>query len=152
MTTQTDDTKQILEMVAQGKITVDEADRLLRALGETRDARTTAPGSDGDGLRPRWLRINISKPANEHRPHPREVNIRVPLGLVRGGMRLGAIVAAFAGGNAAEEMKRKGMDVDLSAINRDLSKMHGPELDAFLNSLHDIDIDDGKSRVRITSE
>ena len=149
MTTQTDDTKQILEMVAQGKITVDEADRLLKALADTRDA---VPGDDGDGPRKRWLRINISKPANEHRPHPKEVNIRVPLGIVRGGMRLGAIVAAFAGGNAAQDMKRRGMDVDLSAINSDLSKMHGPELDAFLNSLHDIDIDDGKSRVRITSE
>src|SRR5262245_12239178 len=154
MTTHTDDTKQILEMVAQGKITVDEADRLLRALGEARSAETTAaaPGEAADARRPRWLRINIVKPADEHRPHPREVNIRVPLGVVRGGMRLGAIIATFAGEKAVRRMKVNGLDLDLEAINGDLSKLHGPEFDAFLNSLHDIDIDDGKSRVRITSE
>ena len=31
MTTQTDDTRRILDMLSQGKITVDEADRLIRA-------------------------------------------------------------------------------------------------------------------------
>ena len=39
-------------------------------------------------------------------------------------------------------------------ISGDLSKMNGPEFDQFLNSLDDvnIEIDDGKSQVRITCE
>jgi hypothetical protein len=155
MTTHTDDARPILEMLSQGKITVDDAARLLQAVT---DARAVAPPTGGepvqdtDPRRPRWLRINIHKPAGEHRPHAKDVNIRVPLGVVRGGMRLGAIIATFAGEKAAQRMKDRGIDLDISAINGDLSKMNGPEFDAFLNSLHDIDIDDGKSRVRITSE
>ena len=154
MTTQPDDTRQILDLLSQGKITVDDADRLLKALaaaGSTGTPPSDTPGDTEPGRR-RWLRINIRKPANEHRPHAKDVNIRVPLGVVRGGMRLGAIIATFAGEKAALRMKERGVDLDLAAINGDLSKMNGPEFDAFLNSLHDIDIDDGKSQIRITSE
>ena len=155
MTTNTDDARQILELLSQGKITVDDADRLLKAMAESRGAASSNAGEaagDKDARRPRWLRINIHKMANDQRPHAKDVNIRVPLGVVRGGMRLGAIIASFAGEKAAQRMKARGVDLDLSAINNDLSKMNGPEFDAFLNSLHDIDIDDGKSQVRITCE
>jgi hypothetical protein len=154
MTTQNEDTRRILEMVSQGKLTVDDAERLLKAVSAAGDAGAPAPGAaETDSLKPkRWLRINIHKPADEHRAQPKDVNIRVPLGIVRGGMRLGAIIATFAGDKAVRKMKVGGVDLDIEAINSDLSKLHGPEFDAFLNSLHDIDIDDGKSRVRITSE
>jgi len=150
MTTENEDTRRILEMVSQGKLTVDDAERLLKAMAEAGGA---TPTDGGTAPAPkRWLRINIHKPADEHRPHAKDVNIRVPMGVVRGGMRLGAIIATFAGEKAVRRMKVNGIDLDLAAINGDLSKLHGPEFDAFVNALHDIDIDDGKSRVRITSE
>ena len=38
MTTQTDDTRRILEMLSQGKITVDDADRLIQAVSADRAA------------------------------------------------------------------------------------------------------------------
>ena len=154
--TSNEDTRRILEMVSQGKLTVDDAERLLKAMaeagGDSGGAASGAPAAGDDGPRKRWLRINIHKPADEHRPHAKDVNIRVPMGVVRGGMRLGAIIATFAGDKAVRRMKVGGIDLDLAAINGDLSKLHGPEFDAFLNSLQDIDIDDGKSRVRITAE
>jgi len=154
MTAQSEDTRRILEMVSQGKLTIDDAERLLKAMAEAAPAATPGVAAEtaGDPPKKRWLRINIHKPASEHRPQPKDVNIRVPLGIVRGGMRLGAIIATFAGDKAMRRMKVNGMDVDLAAINGDLSKLHGPEFDAFVNSLHDIDIDDGQSQVRITSE
>lgn len=73
---------------------------------------------------------------------------------MKGGMRLGAIIATFAGEKAAQRMKERGLDLDLSQINGDLSKMNGPEFESFLKSLDDvnIEIDDGKSQVRITCE
>ena len=69
-------------------------------------------------------------------------------------MRLGALIATFAGEHAAQRMKERGLDLDLSQINGDLSKMNGPEFESFLKSLDDvnIEIDDGKSQVRITCE
>ena len=102
MTTQTDETRRILDMVSQGKITVDEADRLLKALAaEKADTGASARG----GRTPSWFRINIHKLANEHR-QAKDVNIRVPVAVMKGGMRLGAIIATFAGEKAAQRMKR----------------------------------------------
>jgi hypothetical protein len=155
MITQTDDTRRILDMLSQGKITVDEADRLLRAVGADPPAATASADAASDGQeRRRWFRINIHKPANEQGHQPKDVNIRVPIAVVKGGMRLGAIIATFAGEKAALRMKQRGLDLDLSTINGDLSRMNGAEFDTFLKTLDDmnIEIDDGKSQVRITAE
>ena len=148
-----DDTRRILDLLAQGKTTVDEADRLLKALG---DAQAQAGDTTADGTErptPSWFRINIHKPANDHR-QAKDVNIRVPVSVMKGGMRLGAIIATFAGEKAARRMRERGIDLDLSKINGDLSKLNGPEFDQFLKSLDDvnIEIDDGKAQVRITTE
>jgi len=154
MTTQTDDTRRILDMLAQGKITVDEADRLLKAVSADRPADAAAGATAGGEARPRWFRINIHKPAKSDGHAPKDVTVRVPIAVVKGGMRLGAIIATFAGEKAAQRMKARGVDLDLSTINGDLSRMNGDEFAAFLKSLDDmnIEIDDGKSQVRITAE
>jgi hypothetical protein len=160
MTTQTDDTRRILDMLQDGKITVDEADRLLKALSESKAGQTGSAGQAGeaeaaaDGAdRVRWIRINIQKPADEDHK-AKNVNIRVPIAIVKGGMRLGAIIGTFAGDKAARRMKADGLDIDVAKISSDLSKMNGPEFDEFLRSLNEtnIEIDDGKSTVRITAE
>ena len=155
MTTQTDDTRRILDMLSQGKITVDEADRLIKAMSADPPAETATADTATDGRqRARWFRINIHKPAKDQTHKPKDVNIRVPIAVVKGGMRLGAIIATFAGEKAAQRMKERGLDLDLSTINGDLSRMNGAEFDTFLKSLDDmnIEIDDGKSQVRITAE
>ncbi len=154
-TTQTDETRRILDLLSQGKITVDQADQLLKAIGgpQSLPEADTADAAADDKPRAKWIRINVHKPSNEHRS-AKDVNIRVPIAVVKGGMRLGAIIATFAGTKAAKRMQARGIDLDLSKIHGDLSKMNGPEFDAFLNTLDDvnIDIDDGKSQVRITCE
>lgn len=156
MTTQTDDTRRILDMLREGKITVDEADRLLKAVTADAPADAAAaadPAADGRA-RPRWIRINIQKPSSEPGHKAKNVNIRVPIAVVKGGMRLGAIIGTFAGDKAARRMKAQGLDIDMAKISSDLSQMNGPEFDEFLRSLNEtnIEIDDGKSQVRITAE
>ena len=154
MTTQTDDTRRILDMLSQGKITVDDADRLLKALSADQPADAAATDTAPDAKRARWFRINIHKPAQDETHRSKDMNIRVPIAVVKGGMRLGAIIGTFAGEKAARRMKARGLDIDLAAINSDLSQMNGPEFDEFLRSLNDtnIEIDDGKAQVRITCE
>ena len=153
-TAQTDDTRRVLDMLQEGKITVDEADRLLKALTADRPPETAAADTATDGRdRVRWIRINIQKPANDgHKA--KNVNIRVPIAVVKGGMRLGAIIGTFAGDKAARRMKAQGLDIDMAKISSDLSQMNGPEFDEFLRSLNEtnIEIDDGRSQVRITAE
>ena len=150
-----DETRRILELLAQGKITVDEADQLLKAVGAATAQGPVgdAPAADAGAPPPRWIRINVRKPADENRK-AKGVNIRVPVAVMKGGMRLGAIIASFAGEKAAQRMRDRGMDLDLAKISGDLSKMNGPEFDQFLKTLDDvnIEVDDGKAQVRITCE
>ena len=58
-----DDTRRILDLVAQGKITVDEAQQLLSALNAP-PADPSASGPDAaERPKPKWMRIAIHKAA-----------------------------------------------------------------------------------------
>src|SRR3954453_8486876 len=148
-----DDMRRVLDLLAQNKITADEAEQLLRAVGASDAAPKDAADAAPAAAKPRWIRIQVQKPPKEG-AEPKEVNIPVPIAVVRGGMRLGAIIATFAGEKAANRMKERGIDLDLSKIHGDFSNMNGAEFDAFMKSLDDVhvEVDDGKSQVRITCE
>jgi hypothetical protein len=141
-----DDTRRVLDLLAQGKITVDEADQLLRAIA------APAPGAAASGpdeaARPalRWVRIALHKQAKEGHKD-KDVNIRVPISIVRSGMRLGALIPGLAGDQVAAKMRERGLDVDFS-------KLDAAAIDAILKDLGEtnIEIDSGKAHVRITCE
>lgn len=140
-----EDTKRILEMLANGKVTVDEADRLLRAVGATpAGANPEAPGQ-AEKPAARYLRIAVQKNAKECGPE-KQVNIRVPLALVKGGMRLGAMIPG-CGEAINEELRRHGVDFDVS-------KLTPVNLEEALKDMGDltVDVDQGKAQVRITCE
>lgn len=127
-------------MLAQGKITVDEAGQLLGAIN-------APPAPDAAASpKPRYLRIAVHKAANDRRPE-KDVTIRVPLGIVKSGMRLGAMIPGFAGEQVASKLRERGLDVDFS-------KLDSAQIDAMLSALgnQDIEIDSGKAQVRITCE
>jgi hypothetical protein len=171
VTTETDNTRRILDLLAQGKITVDEADQLLRAVGGPVGGPSTADhagnrasgqqsspygpqgaqgsqGSQGPRGRSdaRWMRVTIDKAARDGRP-PKQVSIRVPMALVRGGVRLGAIFPYKGNDPISQHLRNHGVDVDWSKI--DLS-----QLDSVLQNLDEttIDVDKGKAQVRISYE
>lgn len=144
-----EDTKKILELLASGKVTVDEADRLLRAVaagpaGPRAEAKDEAPPAAGKP-QARFLRIAVQKSANECGPE-KQVNIRVPISLVKGGMRLGAMIPGY-GDAINEQLRRHGVDLDvtkLSAVNLEDALKDMGELA--------VDVDQGKAQVRITCE
>jgi hypothetical protein len=147
-----EETRRILEMLAQGKVTVDEAHQLLGAVGANASASgpsasSTASGASGDRPKPRYLRIAVQKMGEGTGSLEKEVNIRIPLGVIRSGVRLGAVIPAFASEQAAARMREKGLDIDLS-------KLDPAAVDAMLNDLGemDIDVDKGRKKVRITCE
>ena len=139
-----DETRRILDLLAQGKITVDEADRLLRAIAAD-SGPAAGPGERGDKPRPRYLRIAVRKSADD-RGAGKDVTIRVPLGIVRSGMRLGAIIPAFAGEQATARMREQGLDVDFS-------KLDSAAIDSMLNEFEmDIESESGRKTVHISCE
>jgi len=141
-----DDTRRVLDLLAQGKITVDEADQLLRAMAGA--APGAAAAGPDEAARPalRWVRIAVHKQAKEGHKD-KDLNIRVPISIVRSGMRLGALIPGLAGDQVAAKMRERGLDVDFS-------KLDGAAIDAILKDLGDtnIEIDSGKAHVRITCE
>jgi hypothetical protein len=77
----------------------------------------------------------------------KDVNIRVPLAVVRSGVRLGAFIPALAGDQVAARLRECGLDIDVS-------KLDAVMIESVLKDLGDtdIEIDDGKAQVRITCE
>jgi hypothetical protein len=142
----TDEKRRVLDLLAKGKITVDEAQQLLDAIGTVSGEVSTPSPDEGQRPQPRWVRIAIHKTAKEgHRD--KDVNIRVPIGMVKTGMRLGALIPGLAGEQVAARMRERGLDVDFS-------KLDAAAIESVLKSLSDtnIEIDSGKAQVRITTE
>ena len=150
-----DDTRRVLDLLAQGKVTVDEADRLLSAIGAAPAPDAGAPNAGpADRPKPRYVRITIHKPAKDWagldwtaRRGDKDVNIRVPIAIVKSGMRLGSLIPGLAGEQVAARLRQKGLDIDFS-------KLDGAAIESILKELSDtnIDIDSGRAQVRITCE
>jgi hypothetical protein len=140
-----EDRMRILNMLADGKITAAEAERLLDALGATPrlETATTAGGAG-----PKYLRVQVEKGRGGERD-PKHVNIRVPLQLLRAGVRLQGILPPKARASLAEAMAEQGVDIDLD-------KLKSGEIETFIAALTqtsiDIDTHDGRQRVKISCE
>jgi hypothetical protein len=84
------ETKKVLEMLAQGKISTEEAERLLEKLSgasaSDASAKEKAAESGAAPNKPRVMRIVVERPGQE------QVNIRLPLSLARTGTRLMAVL------------------------------------------------------------
>jgi SHOCT-like protein len=147
-----DDTRRVLDLLAQGKITVDDAERLLAAMAQhaAEPAGAASPRSgdapNGDVPKPRYVRIVVHKAAHEGR-REKDVQIRVPIAIVKSGMRLGAMIPGFPGDELAARLRERKLDVDFS-------KLDDAAFDAMLKELSDrnIEVDSGKAQVRISCE
>src|SRR5260370_30960059 len=77
----TENTRQVLEMLAEGKITTEEADRLISALREQPSGPGPAPAK-----KPGYLRVIVD--AEDSSQGPGNFNIRVPATPLPAGLRL----------------------------------------------------------------
>ena len=86
--------KQVLQLLAEGKITVDEAEQLIVALERDQSAPPqTSPDVDlRKKPRPRYLRVVVKSPDNFGGKGPGKVNVRVPIRLLRAGVRLASLL------------------------------------------------------------
>ncbi|MBI3374855.1 MAG: hypothetical protein HY017_24295 [Betaproteobacteria bacterium] len=122
----TENHRKILEMLSQGKISVADAERLLEKLKapvETRadaaEEEAEAGGASSTGRingakpgakLPKFLRVVVDGVAGEH------VNVRVPVSLVRTGVRLGALLPK----QARRAVEAQGVDLSgLSELDAD---------------------------------
>jgi hypothetical protein len=145
------ETKKILEMLAAGKISHEDAERLLDKLSgaaaapETSgqqanpgaNATSAAPGGTAsEPQRPRYIHIQVDRPGRD------DVNVRVPISNVRGG----AHWMAFLPLRVAEKLSEYGIDLGC------LDKMNDEQFRRAMDRINvEVESRSGK-RVRIYAE
>jgi hypothetical protein len=138
-----DSRRQILQMLADGKINADEAERLLAALEESGPKpEKAAAGSYADG-KAKYLCVQVkADPDSEHRH--KNVDIKIPLVLLKAGIKIGSLMPEGAKGKLSEHLSSHGVDLDLG-------KLDAEKIDQLIEALREnsIDIDSDQEKVRI---
>ena len=138
--------RQILEMLADKKITADEAERLLGAL----DQEQPEPGPGAaprSKTKPKYLRLVMNYEDGTGGEGEGRINARVPLQLLRAGVRLTALIPPQALIKANEEIAKSGYPIDLTEIKPQ-------NLEEIVDHLGELsfDMDDPGSKIRIFCE
>jgi hypothetical protein len=135
--------KDILDMLAAGKITAEEAEQLIAAL-----ERDQPPAASSLETRPKgkakYLRVLVD---NVENGEPGRVNVRVPLQLLRAGVRLAALIPPQALGQANAELNKSGVPFDLTQLKPE-------QLEALVDHLDEmtVEVDQADAKVRVFCE
>lgn len=128
-----EESRKVLEMLREGKIGVEEAEKLLAAV---------APAGPQTGAR-KYLRIQVEP---DQGTDGDRVNVRVPMKLIRAGLKLAAFLPREAQSQVNSALQEKGMDLDLSRLSPE-------DLEELVTNLDDLTVNvEGKQKVRIYSE
>ncbi|MBN1689808.1 MAG: hypothetical protein JW901_02165 [Dehalococcoidia bacterium] len=145
--------KRVLQMLAEGKITVGEAQRLL-SLVNPQDTGENKSGNTGRDARhlPRFIHIIVEpKPGVSYlegdRRHHSKVNIRVPLSLIRAGIKFATLIPSDTAEHVDKAFKEKGFSFDIKKLKEE-------DIQEMLTSLEnsEINVDNEREVVKIYSE
>lgn len=136
-----EDHKRILAMLAAGKIDVDEAERLMDAVSQPGASETPVAKPNA----PKYFRVEVD--AHESGDSPTKVNVRVPMQLLRAGVRLSALIPPRARQEVNAAMAREGIPFDIDQLK--------PEnLEELIEHLGDfaVNVDNENAKVRVYCE
>ncbi len=152
-----DHQKRILQMLAEGKISVDEASSLLSLVGkETPGAETSEKSGGGQSL-PKYLYVRVEPKEGHHTSgecgergglgeHGR-VNVRIPVGLIRAGMKLKALIPPHVAEDVNRAMQKEGLAFDIRNLSEET-------IEQLVKALADteINVESDEAEVRIHAE
>lgn len=141
-----EDRSRILNMLAEGKINATEAERLLDAL-ESRSAEKTEPAPAPSAIKgdptpllnalPKFLHVKVDGEEGE------KVDVKVPLALVRSGLKLTSLIPQQAMDEINTQMAEKGMSIDFSNFKAE-------DIDELVEALREMEINvDGKNGEKV---
>jgi len=132
--------KRILEMLSEGKINTEEAEKLLTALSSQGSENI----QESFKKEPRYLRIMI-EPGQESASHDR-VNVKIPIKLIRAGLKLASFIPKDAQVKVNEALHEKG-------IEKDFTKIKPEDIDEIITQLDDFTVNvEGKETVKVFCE
>jgi hypothetical protein len=112
-----EDRSRILNMLAEGKITAEEAERLLDALESRAGAATASagPAITGDPgplleALPKFLYVKVMAENGDN------VDVKIPIALVRSGLKLTSLIPPQAMDQINDSMSEHGMSIDFSNL------------------------------------
>lgn len=135
-----EDRSRILNMLAEGKINAEEAERLLDAL-DTRNAPAAtsagAAGESGPAIKgdpsalvaalPKFLYVKVVGDKGEN------VDVKVPLALVRSGLKLTSLIPPQAMDQINSEMSQHGMSIDFNNLKPE-------DIDELVSALREMEV------------
>ena len=132
----------ILTMLAEGKITADEADKLLEAMASRNKTTATEeikPSNGNTKCRYMHVRVEPKEGMSSER-----VMIKVPLALVKAGLNFSKFIPKEAQDKVQESMDKKGIPFNMS-------EMKFEDLEEMFSEMEDlsIDVDTDESTVQV---
>lgn len=119
----------ILDLLAAGKITAEEAGRLLDALASGTAQSTTAEAAPkpGPSTPPKFIYVKVLSAKGDN------VNVKIPLGLVRAGLKLTSLIPPQAVDQINKSMAEHGMSMDLASLKPE-------DLEELIESLREMEV------------
>ena len=144
--------RKILQMLAEGKISVEEASRLLSLInGENSSGVERTAGAKEAKSPPKYLYVRVEpKEGFERQPGQGEtgrVNVRIPMGLIRAGIKLKPLIPPQVADDINRAFKEKGISFDI----RDLKDEYLESLVTALGE-SEIKVDSREAEVNIHAE
>jgi hypothetical protein len=132
----TDNRKKILEMLDEKKISVDDAYRLLNTIDSAESGRgSTSKTGTTVKDKPKYLRVTIvPDPDHEHSKDVDRVNVRVPMSLIRSGIKLTSLIPTEARDKVDGALKEKGIDFNTR-------NMKPEDIEELIESLSELEVD-----------
>jgi hypothetical protein len=145
--------RQVLDMLGAGKITAEEAERLIAAL-----EKDAAPAAGATDTRPhvkaKYLRVMVESDDPSESHGPVRVNTRVPMQLLRAGVKLASLIPPQARNHVDKALHDKGIPFSMNQIKpENLEEI----VDQLADLTVDVDMDDvdrkkQKVKVRVFCE
>ncbi len=133
-----DNQKRILDMLSQGKISADEAQKLLAAIGTGGDEPKAAPPRDAKYLRV----VIVPDPDSPKGEDVKRINVRIPLSLIRAGIKFTSLIPADASDQVNAALKEKGIDFDVRNLKPE-------DLEELIIALHDLEVEIQKAKEKV---
>ena len=128
--------KRILEMLAQNKISADDAYRLLSVIDTGESGRESAQKEKTTVKeKAKYLRVTVlPTPDNEQSGNVDRVNVRVPMSLVRAGIKLTSLIPPEARDKVNGALREKGIDFDVRNLKPE-------DIEELIEALSDLEVD-----------
>ena len=128
--------KKILEMLAKNKISADEAYRLLNII-ESGESGRESTGKMATAMKDKvkYLRVTVLPDAeHEHSQNVDRVNVRVPMSLIRAGIKLTSLIPPEARDKVNGALREKGIDFDVRNVKPE-------DIEELIEALSDLEVD-----------